>query len=151
MIAQRRDQTTYLLSKNPEMRLWHCHYAHASNAQIIQVSKLVDKIKLLDIAISNSNDNQYSTNSKADDEEKSEPDINMHITPIPALLNKIMESIKNLCNMCIKSKHIKIIKYKVIIPILRKLKEIHANLWSLHDPPFISEKSYIDLLLDKYI
>lgn len=56
MIVQRRGQPTYLLNKDPEIRLGHCQFAHARNAWIIQVFKLDDGIKLSDIAISNSND-----------------------------------------------------------------------------------------------
>lgn len=34
MIIQERGQLIYLLSKNPEIRLWHCHFDHASNVWI---------------------------------------------------------------------------------------------------------------------
>lgn len=62
-----------------------------------------------------------------------------------------MEKIEGLCDTCIKNKYIKIIEYKVMTLIIQKLEKIHANLWGLHNPPFILKKSYIGLLLDKYI
>ena len=121
MIAQGRGWPIYLLNKDPEVRLCHCRFTHASNALIIQTFKLVDRIKLSDTATNNSNDDQFSLDSEADNGEKSEPDIDMHITPTPALLNKIMESIEDLCDTCIESKHTRIIKDKAMTLTVRKL------------------------------
>lgn len=72
----------------------------------------------------------------------------MHITPIG--LNKIMEIIENFCDIYIKSKHKRIIKYKTMSFIVQKLEEIYANFLSSHDLSSILRKSYISLLLDKY-
>lgn len=117
------------------MRLWYCHFTCISNAEIIQVTKLVNSIKLLDTATNSSNDNWFSLNSKADNKKRSEkvdgreenkPDIDMHF--FSAVLNKIMESIKNLCDTYIKSEYTKIVKYKAMIPIIQKLKKIYADL-----------------------
>lgn len=116
MIAQGRGQPTYLLNKNPEMRLKHCHFTYASNIWIIQAFKLDDRIKLSDVITSNSNNNQFSSNLEVDNKEKSEPDIDMHI--ILALLNKIMKNIKNFYNTYIENKHIKVIKYKTMTLIV---------------------------------
>lgn len=148
MITQRRGQLTQLFNKDPEIKLWYCRFAHISNIQIIKVSKLVYEIKLSNAAISNSNDDQFSSNSKTDDKKGNKPDIDMHITPAP--LSKIMEGIKDFFDIYIENKHTKIIKYKAITLIVKKLEKIYAKLWSLHDPSSISEKSYIGLLLDKY-
>lgn len=76
-------------------------------------------------------------------------DIDMYI--IQPLFNKIIESIKDLCNTSIKSTYTKIVKYKAITPTIQKLKKIYINFWGLHDPLFISKKNYISLLLNKYI
>lgn len=103
---------------------------------------------MLDIATSNSNNNQFSSNLKADDGKRSKPDINMHITL--ALLNKIIESIEDFYDIYIKNKYIKIVKHKVITSIVKKIKEIYTNLWDLYDLPSIPRKSYVSLLLDKY-
>lgn len=73
----------------------------------------------------------------------------MHITP--ALLNKIMDSIEDFCNKCIKNKHTRIIKHKAITRIIQRVEEIHNDFWGPYDPSSISEKSYIGLLLNKYI
>ena len=110
------------------MRLWHYRFAHTINAQIIQVFKLVDRIKLSNVATSNSNNDPFSSDSDVDDREKSEPDMDTHITPTPTLPIKIMKSIKDFYDICIKNKHIKIIKYKAITPIIQKLEKIYTNL-----------------------
>ena len=36
-------------------------------------------------------------------------------------------------------------------PKIQKLENVYTNLWSLYNLLFILEKSYISLLLDKYI
>lgn len=128
IIIQKRGQLIYLLSKNWEVRLWHCHFTYISSVWIIQASNLVDGIKLSNIAIDNFNDNPFSLDLEANDEKEIKPDIDIYITLTPASLNKIMESIKDFCDTYIKSKYIKIIKYKKITPIVWKLEEIHANL-----------------------
>lgn len=150
MIAQKRAQPAYLLSKDPKVRLWHYHFAYASNVQIIQAFKLVDGIKLLDATISNSNDNQFSSDLEADDGKRSNPDIDMHITPTPTLPNKIIKSIEDLCDMCIKSKYTRIIKHNAMILTVQKLEKIYANFWGPYYPPSISGKNYVSLLLDEY-
>lgn len=149
LITQGRSQSIYLSSKNLKMRFWYCRFTHTNNIRIIQASKLVHEIKLSNTAINNSNNNQFFLDSEVNDGQKSEPNIDIHITPIPTPLNKIIESIKNLCDIYIKSKYIKIIKYKAITPAIQKLEEIHANLWGLHDPLPIPKKSYVSLLLGK--
>lgn len=113
------------------MRLQHHCFANISNAQIIQAFKLVYEIKLSKAAISNSNNNQFSSNSEADNEKRYEPNVDMYITLAP--LNKIITIIKDFCNTCIKSKHIRIVKYKAMSLIVPKLEEIHINFWGPHD------------------
>lgn len=68
------------------------------------------------IAINNSNNNQFSLDLEIDDRKKSESDENMHITLIS--LNKIIKSIEDPCDMYIKSKYIKIVKHKAMISIV---------------------------------
>lgn len=62
------------------MQLCHWHIAHASNAWIIEVLKLVDGIKLLDAVTNNSNNHQFFSDSEIDDKKGSEPDIDIYIT-----------------------------------------------------------------------
>lgn len=72
------------------------------------------------------------------------------------LLNKVINtitdpnSVQQLWNSCIKSKHTKIVRHKKMTPTICKLKEIHGDLWGLHDPPLMSRRSYIGLLLDEF-
>lgn len=108
------------------MRLCHCYFAHTSNAWIIQVSKLVDQIKLSDAVIRNFNNDQFSLDSETDDGEKNEPNIDKYI--ILALFNKIMKNIADFYDMCIKNKYTIIIKHKAMTPIVQKLEEIYINL-----------------------
>lgn len=37
-----------------------------------------------------------------------------------------------------------------MIPITKKLKEIHTNLWSLYDPPSQSSSTYTVILICEY-
>lgn len=62
IIAQKKDQSTYLLSKNLEIRLWYYCLTHTSNARIVQASKLDNKIKLLDVDIKNFKNDWFSSN-----------------------------------------------------------------------------------------
>lgn len=89
------------------------------------------------------------SNSKADDGEKREPNIDIHI--IPALLNKMIENIEDFYDTYIKNKYTKIIKHKAMTPSIQKLEEIYTNFLDLHNLLSISEKSYVGLLLKKYI
>lgn len=109
MITQGGDRSTYLLSKDPEVRLSHCCFVLDSNVWIIQASKLIYKIKPSDAATSNSNNNYFSLDLEANDRKKSELDVN---TLAP--LNKFIKSIKDLCDIYIKSKHIRIVKHKAM-------------------------------------
>lgn len=113
MITQKISQPTYLLYKDPELRLWHCRFAHASNTRIVHVFKLVDEMKLSASDTGNSNDDWFSWDSKIDDGKRSESDVFN-----PASLNKIIKSIKYLCDMYIESKHTRIVKHKAITPIV---------------------------------
>lgn len=71
------------------------------------------------------------------------------ITLLP--LNKAIEITKDFCDTCIKNKLIRIVWYKAMIPVIQKLEKIYPNFWSLHNILYISNKSYIGLILDKYM
>ena len=58
--------------------------------------------------------------------------------------------VEQLCDLCIESKHIKIVKHKKITPTNPKLQEIYPDFWGLYNPPSLSEKTYVALLLDEY-
>lgn len=138
MLVKKKGRSTYLLSKNPRIRLWHQQLDHLSNARVVEAFKLTDRI---DITIKKSQQIQeepFSSNSKVDNEDKnSESSLasNTSLLPATMLLNKVTStginpnySIELLCDPYIKSKNIKIVKYKKITPTTCKLKEIYANL-----------------------
>ena len=79
--------------------------------------------------------------------------INRHeqLCLLVAIINNSDRSkIKKLCDLCIESKYTKIVRYKKMTSTIRKLQEIHTNLWRPHDPFSLSGKTYVDLLLDKF-
>lgn len=106
------------------MRLWHYCFIHISNAQIIQVSKLVNRIKLLNAAIGNSNNNLLLSDSETGE---SKLVVNRDID-IAALFNKIKKNIEYFYNTYIESKYIRIVKHKPMTLMVQKLKKIHTNL-----------------------
>ena len=144
MLVQGRGQPTYLLSSNPQIWLWYCRLGHASNARVVQVFKLIDRINLREITTEPIDKTQSS-----DYEPESDSDTNKL-----SLINKAMElnidGVEELCEACIKSKHTKIVKSKRMTPTTWRLQEIHADLWGPHKPASISGKNYVALLLDKF-
>lgn len=72
------------------------------------------------------------------------------ITITPSLLNETSEATERLCDTCIESKHTRIIRHKKMTLTIRKLQELHADLWGPHDPPSISRKSYVGLHFDEF-
>ena len=105
----------YLLSFNPQIRLWHRRLGYASNVKVVQVSKLVDRIDLRKITTKPIDKPQSS-----DFEPKSNSDTNK-----PSFINKAIELniyyMEKLCKTCIKSKHTRIIKSKRITLTMRRL------------------------------
>lgn len=91
---------------------------------------------------------RFSSNLEENDRKKSKQNIGMHI--IPALHNKIIKSIEDICDISTKCNYIRITKYKAIILILEKFEEIHMDFWGPHNSPSILKKSYISLLLNEY-
>lgn len=117
---------------------------------IIQVSKLVNGIKMSDIVANNHNNNLLSSDSETKDRKVSKQDKNRDIG-ITAPFNKIMEYIKNFYDICIENKHISIIKHKLMTLIIWNLKEMYANVWKSYKPSFILKHKYIGLLFNEYI
>lgn len=79
-------------------------------------------MKLSDAKTGNFNTNQFFSDSKIYDREKSEPDV---FNPAP--LNHIMENIKDFYYSWIKSQHTRIVKYNIMTPTAQKLEEIYAS------------------------
>lgn len=80
MLVQGRSWLTYCLSTNPKIRLEHCHLGYASNARIVQVSKLVDKIDLRK-AISFNESHYFDLKSENEDSDNES-----------AIINKVTEN-----------------------------------------------------------
>lgn len=47
MLMKRRGRPTYLLSKNPQIRLGHRQLGYASNARVVEASKLTKGIDIM--------------------------------------------------------------------------------------------------------
>ncbi len=137
MLVRGRGRPTYLLSPNPQIRLWRRRLGHASNARVIQASKLVDGIDLGEV--SGPVDEPRSSDSEPDN------DSDADAKDVPASINKVtehsFEGIEELCEACIESKHTRIVKSKKMTPTTRRLQEVHADLWGPHEPASISGKN----------
>lgn len=144
---QRRGQPTYLLNLNLQIWLQYQYFDHASNAKVIQAFKLVDRINLGEIL--GLVDKLHSFNSKSDNNSNTET------TYKPAFINKAIEynlgDVKEFCKICIKSKYTRIINSKKMTITKRRLQKIYANLWGLYKYTSILGKSYIALLLNKFM
>lgn len=161
MLMKWRGKSTYLLSINPQIRLWHRRLGLASNARVVEASKLTDGI---DITIEEGLEIQeepFSSNSEVDDEDKNSeqsPTSNTPLILVTTLLNKVTStginpnhSIEQLCDFYIESKRTKIVRYKKMTPTICKFEENYANLWGPHNPPLLLRRIYVGLLLNKFI
>ena len=144
MLVQGRGRPTYLLSSNPQIRLWHRRLGHASNAKIVQVSKLVDGIDLEEITTEPIDEPQSSNSEPESDSDVDKP------SPINKGMELNIDGVEKPCEACIESKHTRIVNSKRMIPTTRRLQEIHADLLGPHKPASISGKNYVALLLDKF-
>ena len=138
MLSKGKDRPTYLLSKNPQIRLWHQRLGHASNTRVVEAFKLTDGI---DITIEKSEQIQeepFSSDSEVDNKDKNSElstTSNTSSAPTITLLNKVTstgtnpdQSVEQLCNPYIESKYTKIVRHKKMTLTTRKLKKIHADL-----------------------
>ena len=158
MLVKGQSRPTYLLSKNPQIKLWHRRLRHASNARVMEISKLDNEINITiedDLLTENlSSDSGMDDKDRCKDMGQTLNANNKHerLSPLMAIINNPDNSeIKKLWDSYIKSKHTKIVRHKKMTPTTRKLQEIHANLWESHDSSSLSGKTYIGLLLDKFI
>ena len=159
MLVKGRGRPIYLLSKNLQIRLWHHCLGYASNARVIEALKLTNGIDITIEDDQQSLEGCFSSDSEKNNEDNSsEPSldrIDILFTPTTTLLNKMTSttnhdnSVKQLCDPCIESKHTKIVRHKKMTPTTRTLQEIHVDLWGPHNPPLLSERMYVGLLLDE--
>ena len=158
MLVNSRGRPTYLLSKNPQIKLGHRRLGYVSNTRIIEVFKLNDKIEIMieDDHLTEDLPFDLEMDEKDKYEDLGQTLIADHkherLSPLMAIINDPNSSeIEKLCDLCIESKYTKIVRYKKLTPTTRKLQKIHADLWELHDPLLLLEKTYIGLLLDEFI
>ena len=90
-------------------------------------------------------DNPHSSDFELEFESDSDK-----LSPINKAMELNIDGVEELCEACIKSKYIRIVKSKKMTLITKRLEEIHANLWGSHDPASISSKNYVALLLDEF-
>ena len=114
MLVRGRGRPTYLLNSNPQIHLWHRQLSYISNARVVQVSKLVDRIDLGEIT------------TEPIDELQSydfEPEFDLHVDksfPINKAIKLNIDGVEELCKACIKSKHIRIVNSKRMTPTTRR-------------------------------
>ena len=156
-----RGQPTYLLSKNPQIKLWHRKLRYTSNARVVKASKLNDGIDI--IIKDNYITEDFSFNLKKDNKEKNLGQTvpgNDKYERFPLFIviisntntnNYDNSKIERLFDLCIESKYTKIVRYKKMILITWKLQEIYTDLWRPNDLFLLLKKTYIGLLLDKFI
>lgn len=135
MLYKRRGRPTYLLNKNPQIRLWQQRLGHISNTRVLKTSKLIDKINIM-VEEDREKEQPFSSDFEIKNENKSSESSsisNTHPTTTP--LNRVtnisinsIHSVEQLCDSFIESKYIKIVKYEKMTPTIRKLKEIHTDL-----------------------
>lgn len=93
--------------------------------------------------------NFFDPNSDDKDIKQSNIDANNK----PASINKTtinINSIERLCEAYIKSKYIRIVGPKKMMPTTKRLQKVHPDLWGFHNPVSISKKNYNTLLLNKF-
>lgn len=137
MLVKDRDQSTYFLSKNLEIKLLHRRFGYTSNAKIVEALKSND---IIDITIEDDHTTKdLFSNSRRNDKDKCNDLEQMFTTSnkyerffllmstISNINNFSNIKIKKLYDLYIKNKHTKIIRHKNITLISKKLQDIHAD------------------------
>lgn len=115
----------------------------------MQAFKLVNRINFKKII--RPDNKLYSSDSKPNNKNnKSNIDANIKPTTINKAIEYNLNDIEILCDTCIESKHIRIVKLKKIILIIKRLQEIYTVLYNPHKHVSLLEKNYIALLLNKF-
>lgn len=128
MLVKGQGRPTYLFSKDPQIRLWYKRPGHASNAKVVEVFQLNNRIDITledDLPTKNLSSDLGIDNK---DECKNLGQIftvdNKHerLLPLMAIINDPDNcEIKKLYNLYIKSKYTKIIRYKKMTLTTKKL------------------------------
>ena len=158
-----RGQPIYLVSQDKCIRLWHQRLGYASNAQVVRVSKLTNRINLdtsnskYDSAKIHSNSNDLDI-SDSDSDSKTPTTNNptpSYTTPVIAACqdNNVdnLDNLDKLCTPSVRSKSTRVVRQnKSMTPITSKLKEVHTNLWGPHDFLSHSKNIYSAILMCKH-
>lgn len=118
MIVKGKGHPNYLLSQNSQIRLWHRRLGHASNAKVIQASMSVNVISLGEVS------KRWVALLRLRERRESD-------TKEPIVINKATDASveAKLWNVCIESKHTRIVKSKKLTPTTQRPQEIGADLW----------------------
>lgn len=120
ILVQGKGRLTYFLSSKVQICLWHRRLDYASNARVIQASKLADRIDLGGEISSDDRAHSFDSESNKKDAENK-----------PAPINKAIDSLEiteQLCKAYVESKHTRIVKSKGMTPTTKKLQEVHIDL-----------------------
>ena len=98
MLVKGKEKPTYQLSSNIQIRLSYQRFGYASNARVILTSKLVNRIDLREIGTV---DKPHSFDSKSFDS---------NAEAINKAIEHNLREMEELCEVCIESKHRRIVK-----------------------------------------
>ena len=119
ILVKRRERSTYLISKNPQIRFWHRKLGHTSNTRVVETSKLTNDIEILIDNGQCENGDEYLSSDCKSEADKDIESINSENNDNPrrsiaTQLNQVTDSnkIEELYDLCIESKYTKIIRHK---------------------------------------
>ncbi len=165
MTTTGQGQPTHLVSQNKRIRLWHRRLAHASNAQVVKASKLVNGVNLslakdynpaevlVDLEDSDiedfGEDSQPESKSTQHLIKPANIDLGLAAHQLrTADIANDSEVLDKLCTPCVGSKSTRIVRRnKNMCPTTSKLKQVHADLWGPNDPPSQSQSTYAVILM----
>jgi hypothetical protein len=166
MMTIGRGRPTYLEADTPQMQLWHRRLGHAGLTRILQAVKMLDGIKLntkvahdeaskdmvpeLTVNPLNESDSELSVRSKTPDP-PSDLENGAGGMNSCKVLSGVSNSIRQMCETCVMTKHTATTVHEPIRPTIRRLQRVYADLWGpLSDPPSLAGNSYSLILVDDY-
>lgn len=144
MLVKSKGRLIYLLSKNRQIRLSHIKLSHVSNIRAVKAFKLKDGVNI-PVKDANQTVAYLFSNSKSDKDDILEEPDTTYLIPMINLnrITNLIDDIKDLYNLCIESKHSKVVRHKKMTPITLKFLQIHPNLWKPHNLLLLSGKIYV--------
>lgn len=122
MLIKGKGRPTYLLGKNAQIKLWDKQSEHMLNRLVVQALKLTDSIIII-INEGQEKDYHFFSNSENNSKRKNlEPNPTNNNNYSPTSMFNFLNQVINpnniniqLCNFCIESKNIKIVRHKKMI------------------------------------